>query len=148
MITIPAKMAGEVTEDDLVNMKEEANVKSITLNEDGSLTFEMSKKQHKELLKSLAASIDEGYQSMIDSEDFPNVTKIKTNSDYTEFEITTKNEEVDMSEGFMVIGLYLQSAIYNTFADNIDDNFEVTVKYFNAASGEMIDDWSSNDMKQ
>lgn len=148
IITIPADLAGEVNQQELDEMTQEGIAKSVTLNEDGSVTYEMSKRQHKQLLEELATQLKTDLDEMIESEDFPNVIKIETNKDFTSFEVTTKNEEVDMSEGFMCFGFMIYSAMYNAFAGNVDEDFEVKVKYYNADSGKMIDEWSSKDMQE
>ena len=148
IITIPANLAGEVNQQDLDEMAQEGIAKSVTLNEDGSVTYEMSKRQHKQLLEELATQLKTDLDEMIESEDFPNVTKIETNKDFTSFKVTTKNEEVDMSEGFMCFGFMIYSAMYNAFAGNADNDFEVKVKYYNADSGKIIDEWSSKDMQE
>lgn len=46
-ITIPADFVGETTQEELDAQAKESDIHSITLNDDGSATYVMSKSQHK-----------------------------------------------------------------------------------------------------
>ena len=46
-LTIPADFVGETTQEELNQTAKEEGLKSITLNEDGSATYVMTKKKHK-----------------------------------------------------------------------------------------------------
>ena len=73
---------------------------------------------------------------MIGSEDYPNITDIKANSDFTSFTITTKNAEPDMAESMSTISLYMMAGVYNTFNGTPVDN--VHIDFVNADTGEVI----------
>ena len=89
VITMPADMVGETTQEEL-DAESSDYFHSAVLNEDGSVSMTMSKKQHKALMKEFAQSIDEELQEMIGSEDYPNITDIKANKDYTHFDVTRR----------------------------------------------------------
>lgn len=143
-LTVPADFVGETTQEDLDKLVTEKGYKSITLNDDGSATYIMTKTQHKELLSEIGTSIQSELDAMIESVDFPNFTKIETNSDYTSFTITTKSDSLDLSESFSVMGFYLYGAMYNTFAGNDVDN--IHVDFVNADSKEIIFSGDSSDL--
>ena len=96
-VTIPAEYMGETTQEELDAEKVDG-VKSITLNEDGSATYVMTKGKHKEMMKDIAEQIDTGCNDLIGSEDYPNFTSIEANDDYTSFTITTNSTELDLNE--------------------------------------------------
>lgn len=58
-ITIPADLVGETTQEELESQALASGVHSVTLNEDGSATYVMSKAQHAQLMKDVADSIDQ-----------------------------------------------------------------------------------------
>ena len=84
-LTIPADFIGDTTQEELDASVAEGNVHSATLNDDGSVTYVMSNRQHKQLLAGISAGFDEALSAMIGSEDYPNITNIEANDTYTSF---------------------------------------------------------------
>lgn len=144
-ITMPAEFVGETTQEEL-NAEAAENGYKVTLNEDGSATYRMTKQQHKKMMKETAESIDETLDSMIQSEDYPNIVKIETNDDYTSFIVTTTSEELSLSESFSTLGFYMYSGMYNTFNGTPVEN--VHVEFVNADSGEVISSSDSSEMNK
>lgn len=143
-LNIPADFVGEKTQADLDAIASESGYKSITLNEDGSATYVMTKKQHKEMMDEMTVSLNESLAEMVGSEDYPNITDIKTNENFTEFTITTKSIELDLNESFSVLAFYMYGGMYNIFAGTTVDN--VHVEFINADSGEVISSADSSNM--
>lgn len=141
-LTIPADYVGEATQDELNATAEENGYKSITLNEDGSATYVMSKSQHRDMMDEMTQNINESLAEMIGSEEYPNITNIEANKDFTSFTITTSSTELDLAESFSVIVYYMYGGMYNIFNGTPVDN--VHVDFVNADSGEII---SSSDSK-
>ena len=81
---------------------------------------------------------------MCGSDDYPNFVSIKTNSDFTSFEIITQSEELDITESFSVLVFYMISGMYNVFDGTAVDNCKVT--FINEASGAVISESNSADM--
>lgn len=144
-LTIPAEFAEGMTQEEIDAAVNEGTYKSATLNEDGSVTIVMSKGQHDDLMKTTADSIEESLQSMVGSEDYPNIVSIEHNEDFTEFTVTTKSESLDLAESFSVLMFYMSGGMYNAFAGNSVDN--VHVQFVNEASGAVIEDANSRDME-
>ena len=86
-ITVPADFVGETTQEELNQQAQENDIHSITLNEDGSATYVMSKSQHASLLEDLAASINDSLAEMVGSEEFPTITAVKANDNFTSFTV-------------------------------------------------------------
>ncbi len=144
-ITVPADYVGEVTQEDLDKQAAEAGYKSITLNEDGSATWVMTKAQHAEMMDEMVESIDQSLSEMVGSDEYPNFSSVEANDDYTDFTITVTSETLDMSESFCVLGLSMQSALYHIFNGTIDEVDNVHVAFVSADTGEVIDDWNSSE---
>ena len=96
------------------------------------------------MLTELRESIDQSLSDMVGSNDYPNITNVEHNDDYTSFTITTKNAEPDLSESLAVIGMYMFGGMYGIFAGEEVDN--VHVDFVNADSGEIISSANSEDM--
>lgn len=143
-LTIPKDFIGDTTQEKLDDAVKEKGYKSATLNSDGSVTYVITKEQHKEMIDAVKKSIDDSLAEMKGSEDYPNITNVAANSDYTSFTITTKNEEPDLSESFAVMGLYMLGGMYGIFSGKTVDN--VHVDFVNDASGKIISSADSKDM--
>lgn len=144
-LTIPSDFVGETTQEELnQTVEEEKGIKSITLNEDGSATYVMTKKKHKEMMSEMKTSIDEELQAMVGSEDYPNFTKVEANKDYTSFKITTTSTELDLAEAFSVMSFYMQGGLYNVFNGTPADN--IHVDFVNATTGEVIESSDSSEI--
>jgi hypothetical protein len=96
----------------------------------------MTKAQHKEMLEGIAEGINNSLAEMVGSEDYPNITAVTADSDYTKFTITTKNAEPDLSESFAVIAMYFYGGTYAVFSGKETDN--IHVDFVNADSGKII----------
>lgn len=143
-LTIPADYVEATTQEELDKSAEEHGYKSITLNDDGSATYIMTKAQHKELMEELAASFNSALDEMVGSEDYPNFTEITTNSDFTEFKITTTSTELDFNESLSVIVFYMYGSMYNVFNGESESN--IHIDFVNSDTGEVISSSDSSDL--
>lgn len=143
-LTIPKDFFGDTTQEKLDESVKENGYKSATLNSDGSVTYVMTKAQHEEMLKGVRESIDQSLSEMVGSSDYPNITNIEHNDDYTSFTITTNNVEPDLSESFSVMAIYTYGGMYGIFSGEKVDNIHVDFK--NADSGEIISSSNSKDV--
>ena len=148
-ITIPAETAEYYgfnfeSQEEADAYAKEQGFKSATLGDDGSVTIVMSKSQHKKTMEGLSQKIDEALQEMIGSEDYPNITAVEHNDNYTSFTVTTKSEELGFNESFSVLAFYIYGGMYNSFNGTPADN--IHVDFINEASGEVIDSFDSENM--
>lgn len=144
-LTIPAEYVEEGSTQEIYDQKaKEAGWKSATLNADGSVTYVMTKAQHEEMLDNLAKSINEGLDELVGSETYPNFVSIQANDDFTEFEVVTKSESLDMAESFSTMAFYIFGGMYNAFNGAQADN--ISVKFINEATGDVIQEANSNEM--
>ena len=142
-LTIPADFAEDMTQEELDADIAEGKCKSAKLNEDGSVTLEMSKKQHEDMMVDLASSFQETFDGMINDEGTSFVS-IDHNDDFTEFTVVTTSTELNLTESLSAVALYFAGGMYNAFAGNTVDN--ICVKFVNQASGEVIQEANSRDM--
>ena len=144
-MTFPPDFVGETTQEELNQLAITDGFISITLNDDGSATYIMTKNKHKKLLEETRVSFESSLEEMIGSSDYPEIVSIKANDNFTEFTVVTKNTELSFSESFSVISFYMMGGMYGIFSgEEVDD---VNVKFVNESSGEIISQSNSNDMK-
>lgn len=142
-LTIPAEYVEGTTQKELNKQAKEGTFKSATLNKDGSVTYVMSKSQHKEMLNTLKESIADELNKIPNSTDYPNVTKVEANDDYTKFTVTTASTELSFEEQFLSVQLYIYGGMYNAF-NNLSP--VISVDYVNVDSGATIYSGKSSDV--
>lgn len=145
-ITLPAELMGEMTQEDLDKAVADGEFLSAVVNEDGTVTCEMSKSKHDELMKTVTAEIDKALEDMIGSAEYPNVTNVEHEDDYSSFTVTTKSTELDMAESLSVIAFYMYGGMYG--ACNGDTDVVVKVSFVNVDTGDTIESFSSDQMGQ
>lgn len=146
-ITVPPDFLEEgTTQEDLDEAAKEDGIKSITLNDDGSATYIMSKSKHDEMMAGIRESIDESMAEMIDPETYPTFVEVTSNDDYTHFTVKLSSNEVGLSESISVLGFYMFGGLYNAFNGTpVDD---VTVSFVNADTGDIIQEAHSSEMAE
>ena len=144
VITIPADYVGETTQEELDEKAKDSDIHSITLNDDGSATYVMSKSQHKKLMQEMTDNINSSLADMANSQDYPNITDINANSDFTNFTVTTTSTELGLTDSMTVIAFYMYGGLYAIFDGDEVDN--IHVDFVNADSGEIISSSDSSDM--
>lgn len=138
-LTYPASMVDEGTTQDSLNNEISGidGIKSATLNEDGSVTYIMTKAYHKQIVDDMAQTIDESMAEMVGSEDYPNFTNVEANEDYTVFTVTTKSKALSLDESLSLLQFYTEGAFYSVVSGNDADS--IHVDFVNAGTGEVID---------
>ena len=148
-ITIPADYAETYgftfkSQEEADSYAKEQGFKSVTLGDDGSVSLVMSKSQHKKIMDGLNKTIDEALQEMVDSEDYPNITAVEHNDNFTDIKVTTKSEELSLNESFSTLSFYIFGGMYNAFNGTPVDN--IHIDFVNDASGEVIDSFDSKNL--
>lgn len=146
-ITVPPDFLEEgTTQETLDETAKEEGIKFITLNDDGSATYIMSKSKHDEMMAGIRESIDESMAEMIDPETYPTFVEVTSNDDYTHFTVKLSSNEVGLSESISVLGFYMLGGLYNAFNGTpVDD---VTVSFVNADTGDIIQEAHSSEMAE
>ena len=149
-ITIPADYAETYgftfkSQEEADSYAKEQGFKSVTLGDDSSVSLVMSKSQHKKMMDGLNKTIDEALQEMVGSEDYPNITAVEHNDNFTDIKVTTKSEELSLNESFSTLSFYLFGGMYNAFNGTPVDN--IHIDFVNDASGEVIDSFDSKNLE-
>ena len=142
-LTLPAEFAEGATQEAL-DADAGETYQSAVLNEDGSVTFRMTKEQHRKMLNSIRESIDESLQTLIDDNEHYNIAAIDYNRSMTEFNIQLDGNEPSMADEFAVLEIYMYGGMYSIFTGEKVDN--ITVNYY-AADGTVIETANSSEMQ-
>ena len=140
-ITIPASMLeDENTEEEIASAKEQG-VKEVTENEDGSLTYKMSKSVHKEMMKEITTTIDETVEETKNSEDYVSIKDITHNDSFTKFTMVVDQEAYENSlDGFATLTLGMSGMIYQMYDGADPEKYTVTIALKDEESGEVFDE--------
>lgn len=144
-ITVPADFLGEgITQESLDADAAASNYISAKLNDDGSVTYVMTKAVHDEMMVGVRDNIQQALEEMVGSEEFPSFTKVEANDDFTQFTVETTSTELGLVESFSVLGFYMFGGMYHAFnGTQVDD---IAVTFINADTGDTVGEAHSSDM--
>lgn len=143
-VTIPAQFyensdSGPLSQDDVDKTVSELSFKSGKLNDDGSVTYKMSKAQHEEFLKSYKDSVDSTISDMLNDENNESLTDITYNDNLTQFTISVDGEKFSMLDMFNALAFYIEGTYYQLFNFIPIDDVDVQVNFINKDTGEVIE---------
>ncbi|WP_342433465.1 hypothetical protein [Neobacillus sp. FSL H8-0543] len=121
-LTIPASMFEGENVDTVIS---EAKAKGIavTKNENGSLTYKMSKSQHKKMMEEMEKGIKESLEEMVNGEEFVSLQEVTYNNSFSEFTVLVDKAAYENSfDGFALLGLGISGMMYQYYnGTNADD---------------------------
>lgn len=146
-ITLPKEffeMAGTDAETALKN--DDTKYKSMTTNEDGSVTIVFDGDEYDKYLKEYKTQIKTALDDVVkDTETFPNITKIDYNDDFSQFDVTLESGEVTLMDSLSILMLYMYGYMYQILTGQEAGSSDVIVNYLDT-SGNIIDTVNSSDM--
>ncbi|CAG9620353.1 hypothetical protein [Sutcliffiella rhizosphaerae] len=140
-VTIPSEMLEEADLDAVVAEVEAEGIE-VTKNEDGSLTYKMSKSQHQEMMTEMEQAIKESIEEIKTSGDYVSIKDIKHSNSYNEFTIVVdKAAFEDSMDGFVTIGLGTLGMAYQTYDGVAPDKNKVQLYYEDEETNEVFDEF-------
>lgn len=137
-VTLPASV-DDATDADLEELRKDPGYVSIVRNSDNSITYVMTKDKQKELLNKLETRWSDFAANTPGSSDYPNVTKLEVNNDFSKFTITVKatnKDEIGVPEIALASVFYSFGGAYRGYSCDADTS--VTVEYVCDSTGEVI----------
>lgn len=101
------------------------------LNDDGSVTYTMTKLKQRELLDQMKSDFDDTIQETL--AEYPNVKSVTRNDDFSEISIEVS--EQDLATGFLAFGFSFTAYFYQVLDGK---EFATDIVYVDAASGEEL----------
>lgn len=147
-ITIPSTFFEGQDVDKVVEGAKEKGVGEAKVNENGSVTYKMSKKVHKELLKSSKLNIDESIKKLLDDkETYPSFTEITYNDDVTEFNVYIDSAKYNDMQAFAVFGFYIVGNFYQVINCVPAEKIDTVVNFIDKDTKEIINSGKASDMQ-
>ncbi|MGM9928025.1 MAG: hypothetical protein ACI35P_08735 [Bacillus sp. (in: firmicutes)] len=139
-VTLPASFFEGQDIDEVIAQAEEEGVKEVIKNDDGSLTYKMSKSEHKKMMTEMETEIKAFVEEMETSEDYTSIEKVDYNKSFDEFTVTVNREAFENGfDGFALLGLAIQSMYYQYFDGVSEEDYKMTVQLKDAETSEIFD---------
>lgn len=136
-ITLPASLFQGREIDEVIEEAKAEGAKEVTQNSDGSLTYKMSKNEHKKVLSEMGDSIEQTMEEMKISEDFVSIQDVKANKSYSEFTMVVDRAKFENSfDGIATLALGATGMYYQAFNGVNAEEAKVTIHFEDADTGE------------
>lgn len=113
------------------------------INDDGSVTYTMTKARRKEFLDEYEKSIEETLKDFTEGDDaVASFQEIRHNSDYSEFDVYIDPDKATVWDRFYFIPLYITGAYYQVFAGKDPDTMDVVVRFIDMNTKETVESGS------
>ena len=126
-VTMPAEFSQGATQE-ILDASAGETYTSAKLNDDGSVTYTLTKKQHKAFYDGMTEMTEQALQEMLDSPDYA-YTAISHNADYSVFDVHLSTEDIEKTESAMTLAFYLYGRLCGLFTASGGDS--ITVNYYN-----------------
>ena len=139
-VTIPAGFFEGLSEDEIRSSAEEADYTSYTINDDGSVTYEMPRRVYDQALVEMKTGIDDTIQEIIEGD--PDIFKSVTyNSAVSDFKVRVDKAafEADFFATWIGFSLGLSGLFYQVFAGVDTDKQKVLISFIDDATGQVFD---------
>ncbi|MGG3891757.1 hypothetical protein [Metabacillus fastidiosus] len=139
-ITLPASMFEDQDIDTVIADAKKEGVTEVTKNEDGSLTYKMTKAKHKEMMQELEKSILETIEETKNSKDYVSIKDITHNDSFSEFTLVVDKAKYENSmDGFAALGLGMSGMMYQIY-NGSDPDTKVKIFIKDEATQEVFDE--------
>lgn len=142
-LTVPGEYTANADQETLNKTASDLGYESITLNENGSVTYIITKSQHEEMLENLHTGITQALTAMIGSKDYNKLAKIEPNDDFTYIKVTLNSKDINYKNSMSMIQFKTYHLLYNAFNGTPDN--KLTVEYYNM-NGELVLTMGSDDI--
>ena len=138
-VTIPAALFEGTSEEEIVSNAKVEGFTDVTVNEDGSVTYKMSKKEHQQLLDELETEMETTIEEIEGSEDYPSIVDITQNKDLTQFDVTVNRQQYEDSfDGFAILTLAISGMYYGAFNGLTEDELKVKINLIDEGNDEVF----------
>lgn len=141
-ITIPATLVknDDADIDDLLDEAVNKGIKEVIRNDDGSLTFKMSKSRYEKLMGEIREEIQETMLDIKTDDDFVSIREIEADESFSQFTMKVDREAFENSlDGFAAIALAMQGMMYQVFDEVDEDELQVIIDIKDADTDDLID---------
>jgi hypothetical protein len=135
---------GTMTDEQLVAAAEE---KGFAATVDGdTVTYTMTKAQRDDMLDQMRTSAREAADELI-ADETNSITGIEFDDGMTSYDISVDAARYTQFEALLAVGFYIQGALYQQFTGVSPEEADVTVRFVDDASGEVLNSGSYQEMR-
>lgn len=129
-VTLGATFFEDQTEDEIKANAKENGYSDCKINEDGSVTYTMSKKKHSEMLDEMKTSFEELAAGCLEGEkEVESFVDIQYNDDFSKIDIYVDAEQYTMWDLLYAMTFYITGATYQAFTGVANDDIDVVVNF-------------------
>ena len=139
-VTLPASFFEDESEEEIKAAAEENGFSKCTINEDGSVTYKMTKAKHKEMLAEMKSDLDESIAAMINGEEaVESFQKIEYADDFSKFDVYVDRAKYTAFDSLYVLAFYISGAYYQAFEGKDMNDIDVVVNFIDEATNEIFE---------
>ena len=139
-VTLAATLFEDETKEEIIASAKENGISKCVVNEDGSVTYTMSKSKHKEMLEDLEKSIADFYNELLNGEEkVASFVEIKNNEDFSEFNVYVDSSKYSMWDSMNAMAFYIQGIYYQCLSGADFNAVDVVVNFVDSETDEIID---------
>lgn len=143
-ITLSADYFEGETEEDIKAEAQEQGFKDCKVNEDGSVTYTMSKAKHKEMLAQMKSEMGEMLDDMVNGEGkVPAFVSVEYNDNFSVIDIFVDPAVYTPMDTMYALVLFLVGAYYQAFEGAAEEDVDVVISFIDNTDGETVLDSSS-----
>ena len=144
-ITLPADFAEDVTQASIDKSIADGEIQDGQINDDGTVTYQLSKSQHEKSLAQLRDTIDE----IVAEENATNpglYEEVTYNDDMTQFSVVVADrKKYEQSMSMLSLGLLFGAGFYQIFSGVPEADRNVVIEYVDGATGEVFDTYDARE---
>lgn len=139
-VTLAASFFEGMTAEEIQNAAKENGYSNCIVNEDGSVTYTMSKAKHQEVLADYKTSIDDTIAGLLAGENaVASFVSIEYNDDFSQVDVYVDAAAYTMWDSLYALTFYMIGAYYQSFAGVAADQIDVIVNFIDNDTKEILD---------
>lgn len=139
IITVPASAVDQGDIEATIAGARAQGIRKVVLNDDGSLTYTMSRAAHNKMMQGLRENFIRNVEDMKSGGDFASIKDVQYNKELTLLTLIVDRELYENSmDAFAVFGLGMAAMYYQLFDGVKADHVAVTVEVRDLSTGEIM----------
>lgn len=145
-ITMPASLFTEMAPEEIVSAAEEAGFSNCKVNEDGSVTYTMTKAKQKQMLEDYKNSIQEMINGYLEGENkVASFVDIVCNDIFSQIDVFVDAQQYTTWDSMYALAFYMTGIYYQAFAGMDADEVDVVVNFIDSQTQQILDSASYRD---
>lgn len=146
-VTLPASFFEGSNEEEIISNAKKEGYISAKVNDNGSVTYTMTRAKRNEMLKGMEESINESIQEMLQGDEkVESFIDIKHNNNFSEFDIYVDPDKYTDWDSFYSLTFYMFGAFYQNIDGVSPEDIDIIVRFIDNNTKEVIDTGSYKDV--